>query len=329
MNPTGAQGGEWVPMPGLPERYPDYLKPIPVNTRDIVGAMRGHLNAAEPKVQRWLYSTWTAEREAIKYQELRNAVRDSQVPAKWIQNWQLEYADFVNERLAPQWEDSMVAASGHLTTEAARQGIAFTEELSRAKIREWIGHRGGELIVYMRESQYRAVRNVLLHYTSGPDAVGPRELGRIIRPIIGLTPKQATAVKNYRDSLMKQVAAGDMTKKRATHLVGNYSGYLHRIRAERIARTETAFAYNRGMFEQMRQARDTGVIKNSLIVKEFLTAADERVCPHCGPLDGETIELEQTFPGATQRLPNLFTPPLHPSCRCAVVYSFMKPKKNA
>jgi SPP1 gp7 family putative phage head morphogenesis protein len=71
-------------------------------------------------------------------------------------------------------------------------------------------------------------------------------------------------------------------------------------RMETIARTETLRAHNQG---RRKFYRLVGV--ESL---EWLTAADERVCPVCGPLDGKVF-LEKEFPAQ----------PAHPNCRCTHV----------
>lgn len=322
-NPTRNPSGEPIPAPGLPDSYPSYLKPIPVNTRDIQKVMRGHLNASEPKIRRWLYSTWGAQREAIKYQELRNAARDGQMPATWLAEWQQEYSTFVNERLAPQWTDTMAASAESLRKAAASAGFEF-DALTVERARDWVRYRGGELIVDLSQQQFMAVRNVVQHYAFGPNPVEAEELGRILRPIVGLTPNQARAVRKYRDAL---IGEGVLKKKEIDNLVGNYAGRLHRVRANRIARTELAFAWNNGQLEKMREVMANGEVRG-IIVKEFLTSSDERVCPHCGPLDGQIVGLEETFPGATARLPNLLTPPVHPGCRCSIVYQVVREKDD-
>jgi len=55
------------------------------------------------------------------------------------------------------------------------------------------------------------------------------------------------------------------------------------------------------------------------VVKIWLTAADERVCPICGGLDGETVNLHARFSNG------LMYPPAHPQCRCAVAYEEVTP----
>ena len=69
-------------------------------------------------------------------------------------------------------------------------------------------------------------------------------------------------------------------------------------RMEMIARTEILRAHNQG---RIKFHREVGVQK-----LEWMTMEDERVCPVCGPLDG------QVFP--TDRFPQQ---PSHPCCRCS------------
>lgn len=317
--PGGGGGGEPIPAPGGPGGVPHYLKPIPLNTRDIVQVMRGHLDATEPKLQRWLYSTWNASASAIKDQEIRNAIRDGQMHPDWLARWQQDYTKYVNERLAPQWERTMITSSGHIASQAATNaGVRLEFGAQAANVQNWIRYRGAEHIVNMTTSQFHAIRHILEHHLIR-DPIPPAQLARLIRPTIGLTPRQARAVTNYRASLVRQ----ELPIKRVEHLTGNYTGYLRRVRAKRIARTETAFAYNNGMLETMRQNLDSGQLQGT-VTKQYWTAVDERVCEFCGPLHLEIIGLEETFPGATKKLPNLFVPPVHPGCRCTVIYGLIK-----
>lgn len=310
---------EPVPGPGLPPEYPFYLKPIPINTRDTLAVLRGYLNAREPKIVRWLYSTWNAEREAIKYQELRNAVRDHEMPLEWLLQWQQDYARFVTEVLEPEWLKAMQSAGEYLAEnimEYAGRAFGFTP--TGRRIEEWIQTRGGELAVALTDAQRDAVRAILRYYTVDKP-VSPDELGRILRPVIGLTPKQAAAVVRFRENLI----AEGLPLKKVEHQVGNYAGFLHRQRALRIARTELSFAYNYGQFEAIRQAQEQGYFGGE-VVKVWMTADDERTCDFCGPLDGQVIGLEETFPGLTDKLPNIFVPPAHPQCRCTVGYQVLE-----
>jgi len=70
-------------------------------------------------------------------------------------------------------------------------------------------------------------------------------------------------------------------------------------RVEVITRTEVMRAYNRGRTHLYRDMKVEKVI--------WYTALDERVCPVCGPLNGQIFEIEE--------LPPL---PRHAQCRCIV-----------
>jgi len=314
-------GWEFVPAPGLPAEYPAYLKPIPINTRNVLAELRSYLNVRTPKVARWLYSTWGAEADAIKYQELRNALRDGECAKVWIERWQQDYARFVNDVLDPQWREAFEIAGMNME-DAIRAGFApgFGYDVTDLRILEWIETRGGELAVSLSEAQHRAIRNLIRHFTIDTElAITADELGRILRPAIGLTPNEAEAVRRFQAALIE---AGELTPAQIIHQVENYAGFLHRRRGLRIAQTELAYSYNFGLFESVRQANEQSMFAGP-VVKEWATAEDERVCPFCGPLDGVMIGLESTFPGRTEKVPFTYVPPGHPKCRCSVIYNVL------
>lgn len=80
-----------------------------------------------------------------------------------------------------------------------------------------------------------------------------------------------------------------------------------RSRAELIASTEVTRAYAEG--NRIAYA-DSGVVEQI----EWRAAADERVCPICGPLHGKRGNLKTGFRGAKSGFP-----PAHPRCRCWIV----------
>ena len=114
-------------------------------------------------------------------------------------------------------------------------------------------------------------------------------------------------------------------EKRAREAAVKYAEKQHRYRAFMIARTEMAFAYNRGMDEGIKQAIAKGYM--GACVRVWVTAADERMCPVCGELEGVEIGMEgqYDFSRVNSRLPSGPTPPAHPNCRCAVDYREIAP----
>ncbi|KEK17190.1 head protein [Bacillus manliponensis] len=76
-------------------------------------------------------------------------------------------------------------------------------------------------------------------------------------------------------------------------------------RAMMIARTETTYAMNYGNLIAYKGA---GRSK-----KTWLTDQDERVCKECGDLDGETVDINESFSNGKM------CPPAHPHCRCTMI----------
>ena len=315
--PSVGGGGEPIASPRSPG-VPRYLKPIPFNDRSVESILDDALSTNQPRLVRWLYSTWNAAAEPLKYQEIRNALRDGEIGADVIEAWRGTYASFVETRLSPVWRATALASHGPLDRGLVRVlGESVPYEAVAARLDEWIAVRGTELAVSLTDSTHRALRAVLREgIVENP--IGARDLGRYLRPLVGLTPGQATAVERFRASLIEE----GLSAAKVTHRVENYAGYLSRVRAERIARTEISFAFNRAGLDTMRTARDSGLVSGRM-TKELATAKDERVCPFCAPLNGAVVELEETFPGATKTLPNVLSPPLHPNCRCAVLWGFV------
>jgi hypothetical protein len=145
--------------------------------------------------------------------------------------------------------------------------------------------------------------------------MGPEALARYIRPLVGLTPQQTAAVAAKRAALI----AEKTPPAKVVNLTENYAAFLHRQRASNIARTELSFAFNQGALEQMRQINDSGKLGDP-IVKTWLAAETENTCEFCIELNGQSVALEDTFPGASAGLPNVYTPPAHTSCICTLIY---------
>lgn len=85
-------------------------------------------------------------------------------------------------------------------------------------------------------------------------------------------------------------------------------------RAESIARTETMRASNEGQVQAWDQATEQGLLTGTES-KEWITTPDDRLCPVCAPMDGETVALGDRFDVDGE---SIDSPPAHPNCRCTV-----------
>lgn len=86
-----------------------------------------------------------------------------------------------------------------------------------------------------------------------------------------------------------------------------------------IARTERAFAFNRGAYEGIKQAQAMGLM--GPMEKVWSTSRGGNVCPDCEALEGETVGMDDPFfESRGLFVGDNLTPPLHPRCYCAIMF---------
>jgi HK97 family phage portal protein len=155
------------------------------------------------------------------------------------------------------------------------------------------------------------------------DASSPGVQSLLTQRSIVIRGMNRTIQKDTRAAVAAGIELGETGSQVRKRIEGVF-GFADKNRATRIARTETIWALNAGAVEGYKQS---GVVA----AKEWSTAADERVCQWCGPMDGKIVGLEGDYfkmgdqfvgrDGGTLNFPieNVGHPPLHPQCRCAIV----------
>jgi len=304
----GRRGGN---RPGLP---PGVAKPIPVNTRDIAKVLRGMTNAREGKLRRILFSTRNAEARALKYQEIRNALRTGELSEAALERFRQAYATMVVDEFGPHLQAAAQTGARAISTQgAALTGRSLVFQGTQARIDAWVARHGADLVVDITTQQRRALQ--VMTRALAQDNVGPRDGARYLRSVVGLTDRESLAVARLRSTLAAQ---GDVSPAQVVNRAEDYAGFLARRRADRIARTELSYAFNQGTLAVMREAVSAGTF--SRVEKMWYTPDDERTCEFCSALHEQVVGIEETFPGVTKRVPNTLTPPAHPNCRCTIIY---------
>lgn len=271
------------------------------------------LNAAEPEAIEFLVSFWNTQAQGATYAELREAYLAGEITPQLYQRWTEDYSRFIQGRLAPLWEQA--AQAGAAEVGAMYPRFVYAPSVSAAM--GFIKDHGAELVTNIVDEQRRALNAVVAHI-SGYTAITPDEAARIIRPTVGLTVGQTLANARHRAAVEQAYLKAhphcdpETAKRKAEESAARYAGRQHRYRAQNIARTELAFAYNAGCYGATKDAQAQGYIGDC--TKTYLTADDERVCRICGALDGEKRNLDELFSFGK------LLPPAHPSCRCAVAY---------
>jgi HK97 family phage portal protein len=138
--------------------------------------------------------------------------------------------------------------------------------------------------------------------------------------------KLATETNDFTISEIEQTIAQGVTDGESVaklrERIRNVYDNADKVRAERIARTETLAASNAGANEAYRQSP-------MVAYKEWSAEAD--ACDFCLALDGKIVGLEDDFAKAGENIAgddekdlhvsyeDIGFPPLHPNCKCAIL----------
>lgn len=278
-----------------------------------IAKLKSFLNANEPKTVEWLVNFWNAQGNAVTCKELREAYLNGGITEKQLLKWQKQYSNLVNTALAPQWFAAIKAAGADVKA----QYPYFLYEPFVGAMQDYITRHGAELVTALAQEQRDALQAMIANAAHYQGSTAD-ELSRLMRPVIGLTKPQALANLRYYEKVKEELlkAHPRMTEAeaaaKAREAAAKYSAKQHRCRAMNIARTELAAAYNQGHYGAIKDAQAQGYIGEC--EKFFVTADDERTCPICGAIDGETKKMDDPFSFGKP------LPPVHPSCRCAVGY---------
>ena len=138
----------------------------------------------------------------------------------------------------------------------------------------------------------------------------PREQAQSLKEFIGLTQKDQLLIEKYRAAL----TAHGLSETEVNALVQELHDKKLTERCENIARTETITAANEGQRLAWIQAKEAGLLSNDW-VREWVVTPDDRLCPVCSAMKGQTATIEGTFTSAADGS-QISGPTLHPRCRC-------------
>lgn len=182
--------------------------------------------------------------------------------------------------------------------------LAFRFDLLNPAVVAWAGEHAAAMIVQLDAATREAIRRMIV--TAMQDGGHPRDVARLIRPLIGLHAQWSNAVLRYQLGLVES----GVPAARVRELVSSRYEKLLRARSLNIARTEILTAANAGKMEAWRQARDAGWLPPGT-TKTWQAAATAE--PGCAAADGQTVDLDDVF---SNSFGTFDMPPAHPSCRC-------------
>jgi HK97 family phage portal protein len=198
----------------------------------------------------------------------------------------------------------------------ATLGVTLRFDLLNPQAVAWARSYSGQLITQISEETRAAVRELVAR--AFEQGVPPASLARQIKPLIGLTRRQAQAVDTFRATL---------TEAGATHIddrVERYAAAQLRQRSVNIARTETLTSAANGTQMAWETGAAQGFIDRERARRHWVVAWDDRLCLEvCEPIPGlnpDGVKLDEPF---QTPIGPLMTPTAHPSCRCALALRFL------
>lgn len=157
-----------------------------------------------------------------------------------------------------------------------------------------------------------ATRSTIRKHIEGmfSDGYSARRAATRIRDTVGLTKPGLRRLQKYEE---RKIAAG-VTGDELESLLSKFSRKLIRERALTIARTEGIRAVSEGQSSIWNHAVENGILPQDQEMFWIVTE-DDRACPICVPMDGQTIKVGEMF--STGDGGQVDAPPAHPNCRCA------------
>lgn len=198
--------------------------------------------------------------------------------------------------------------------EQAALAMTTSFRLENPLVFKQIRTRAGDLITDVDSTTRRAVVEMVKQYTEGNYAAGANmaTLAREIRSGIGMHPTHAKWWMNQRQRWISE----GMTGRNLTVASEKYAKKLINYRSRMIARTEMAFAMERGRAESWLDAQNKKFLPPNQ-KKKWFALLDAKTSDICQALNDTEVALDENFITDDNRA--VMGAPAHPFCRSVVI----------
>ncbi len=236
-------------------------------------------DAGEPAIQKLLLAALTG----LKVPNLEQLLTAGNLDAT--------LAAVAATQIPPAQLEAITALITNIALEVARpESVVFQVEFNEVNTRtiRWAKQNAAKNIVGVPPASVTVIKDTIVQ--SLELGVGPKVTASHIQDLIGLTPRHEIAVNRlYFRSLEDGVTEGQARK-----VAARKARRLIRWRAEMISRTETIRAANEGQMLVWETARDMDLIPQGT-KPIWLATGDDRTCPICAVLDGQTVAISERY----------------------------------
>lgn len=226
-------------------------------------------------------------------------------------------AEIINETAEVFGEVSRDAIGEGFPTVGFEGRFDYTDPRSVAYAQQ----QSATLVTNMTSQAQEIVREVLGRAYSSNLTVW--DTAKELQAVINLTARQEATLSRFIDAnrsrLMAEGYSGRKLEKKLDELVERQYKRMISQRSKVIARNEILVAENNGRFIGFEQSIEDGWA-SPLSVKRWSTSTDERTCSICMPMNGASIQWNQSFPNG------VYMPPAHIMCRCSI--SLLEPDSS-
>jgi hypothetical protein len=207
-------------------------------------------------------------------------------------------------------EQSVTYVARDFPTKAGRIGVVF--DVLNPNVLTAVRTLDDKILSTLKTDARESIRQAIqARLESGAN---PRSIARGIRDVVGLSPAQELAVRNYRAELEagKVGAASarqlhdarfsmkNLTAEKIDRMVASYRTKMTAYHAETIARTATLDAFKRAQTLAWQQAIDDGIVDGDRLMKQWMqvqrpTKRDSHI-----PLNGEIVAFDQPYSNGQQ-----------------------------
>lgn len=212
----------------------------------VLDALDAYLEGNIDEPVRWLVRFWQDQAAVMLYRELRELVIGETDPESLFDIWFQDYSKMLSEKMTPVWEQAFLEGWKNNSLFCGAEDVISSESW----VRSWIIDHTGDLITNCCNEQVSAIRYLIAEAESLN--MSSAETARYIRPTIGLTERQAAANLKYYNSIKERLTTDhprmkpESIERKAREAASKYAERQQRYRAETIARSEIAQAYNHG-----------------------------------------------------------------------------------
>lgn len=206
---------------------------------------------------------------------------------------------------------AVLTAAGTSAAKASKGGARFARTAFAFNVKDpraitWAKEHGATRVVEIGRETRKAIASVISRAQA--DGLSTRQQARLVRPLIGLTERDANAVYNRHETLILE----GLDAEEALLEAATYADELLDARARTIARSETSEAAEEGQRQTWEQAVEEGYLPADV---QRVWLATPLACPICQDMDGEAVGLDEpwTLPDGEETL----NPQAHPNCTCS------------